>query len=183
MDEYWRNSTWCNLAGVLSTVSSEASVFFLCLITIDRLLVIKFPFGRMRLDKSKAIICASIVWIVALFLAILPLVYESYFQNKFYTKSGVCIALPMTRDRPPGWIYSVAIFVGLNFVTFVLVAFGQWSIFMEIRKVGGGLDRSGRTKDLKIARNLLLVVTTDFMCWFPIGVMGKCLCYNEYYPT
>ncbi|XP_053398506.1 uncharacterized protein LOC123558066 isoform X2 [Mercenaria mercenaria] len=174
MDDYWRNSAWCNLAGVLSTVSSEASVFFLCLITMDRLFVIKFPFGQVRFNKRKSVICAGVVWFVSIFLAVLPVAYESYFQNKFYTKSGVCIALPLTRDRPPGWVYSVAIFVGLNFATFVLVAFGQWSIFMEIRNVSGGMEKTtaGRKNDLKVARNLLLVVLTDFLCWFPIGVMG-----------
>ena len=175
MDDYWRNSAWCNLAGVLSTISSEASVFFLCLITLDRLFVIKFPFGQMRFDKKKSLICSGVVWFVCIFLAVLPILYESYFQNKFYTKSGVCIALPLTRDRPPGWVYSVVIFVGLNFATFVLVAFGQWSIFMEIRSVSGGMEKAstGRKNDLKVARNLLLVVLTDFLCWFPIGVMGK----------
>lgn len=175
MDEYWRNSVWCNLAGVLSTISSEASVFFLCLITMDRLLVIKFPFGEMRFDTRKSTVCAGIVWVLSIFFATLPVVYDSYFKNKFYTKSGVCIALPLTRDRPPGWVYSVALFVGLNFATFVLVAFGQWSIFVEIRRASSGLGKTtaGRKNDLTVARNLLLVVLTDFMCWFPIGVMGR----------
>jgi hypothetical protein len=179
MDEYWRNSAWCNLAGVLSTISSEASVFFLCLITLDRLFVIKFPFGQIRFDKRKSLICAGVVWVVSTCLAVLPILYKSYFQNKFYTKSGVCIALPLTRDRPPGWVYSVAIFVGLNFATFVLVAFGQWSIFMEIRSVSGGMEitSAGRKNDLTVARNLLLVVLTDFLCWFPIGVMGRSILF------
>ncbi|XP_053376719.1 G-protein coupled receptor GRL101-like [Mercenaria mercenaria] len=174
MDEYWRGSGWCTFAGVLSTVSSEASVFFLCLITLDRLFVIKFPFGQIRFNSIKAHLCSVVAWIIALFIALLPVFYESYFQNQFYSKSGVCIALPLTRDRPPGWVYSVTVFVGLNFVTFILVAFGQVSIFMEVRKSSLRMKKmqSARRKDLTVARNLLLVVTTDFMCWFPIGVMG-----------
>jgi hypothetical protein len=32
---------------------------------------------------------------------------------------------------------------------------------------------SARRNDLKVARNLLLLVGTDFACWFPIGCMGK----------
>ncbi|XP_045206138.2 G-protein coupled receptor GRL101-like [Mercenaria mercenaria] len=173
-DEQWRNSKWCVLAGVLSTVSSEASVLFLCLITLDRLLVIKYPFGTVRFGPNKAYICCLTSWIIAFTLALIPLFYTGYFMNKFYSRSGVCIALPLTRDKPPGWIYSVAIFVCLNFCTFCLVAVGQLSIFLEMRKATSGLKKTqmSRKRDLKVARNLILVATTDFMCWFPIGVMG-----------
>ncbi|XP_060587113.1 G-protein coupled receptor GRL101-like [Ruditapes philippinarum] len=173
-DDYWRNSVWCNLAGVLAACSSEASVLFLCLITVDRLLVIKFPFGQFRFDAKKANTCSFTVWLISLTIALVPIIFESYFQNRFYNRSGVCIALPFTRDRPPGWLYSVTLFIGFNFATFLLIAFGQWSIFMEVRKssVRTNKIKSARKKDLVVARNLLLVVTTDFLCWFPIGVMG-----------
>ena len=174
-DGYWRGSGWCTFAGVLSTVSSEASVLFLCLITLDRLFVIKFPFGQIRFDSLKANSCTIVAWIFSLLIALIPVVYESYFQNQFYSRSGVCIALPLTRDRPPGWVYSITVFVGLNFITFILVALGQVSIFMEVKKSSSSMQKmhSGRRRDLTVARNLLLVVTTDFLCWFPIGVMGK----------
>ncbi|XP_060587650.1 G-protein coupled receptor GRL101-like, partial [Ruditapes philippinarum] len=174
MDDQWRNSNWCVSAGVLSTISSEASVFFLCLITLDRLLVIKFPFGTVRFGPMKAYICCGICWLISIILSIIPVFYTSHFQNKFYAKTGVCIALPLTRDKPPGWIYSVSIFVGLNFCTFILVAAGQISIFSELRRATSSMQKTqkSRKRDLKVARNLILVATTDFLCWFPIGVMG-----------
>ncbi|XP_053385660.1 uncharacterized protein LOC123537998 [Mercenaria mercenaria] len=174
VDEKWRGSFMCNLAGVLSTISSECSVFFLCLITLDRLLVIKYPFGTKFFTTKKSVICVTAAWLISSFIAILPVVYEGYFQNKFYSRSGVCIALPLTRDRPPGWVYSILVFVVFNFITFLLVAIGQWTIFYEMQKSSGMATtaQSSRKRDLKVARNLLLVVATDFMCWFPIGVMG-----------
>ncbi|XP_053373490.1 uncharacterized protein LOC123531432 isoform X2 [Mercenaria mercenaria] len=173
-DEQWRNSYWCVSAGVLSTVSSEASVLFVCLITLDRLLVIKYPFGNVRLGPKKAYVCCVVSWTVACALALVPVIFTDYFKNKFYSRTGVCIALPLTRDKPPGWMYSVIIFVGLNFCTFVLVAVGQLSIFMELRKANSSIRKTQRARrtDLKVARNLILVATTDFLCWFPIGVMG-----------
>ncbi|XP_060586516.1 uncharacterized protein LOC132742201 [Ruditapes philippinarum] len=174
MDDQWRNSIWCTLTGFLSTVSSEASVFFLCLITIDRLLVIKYPFGHVRFTPKSAHICCCICWLIATTLAAIPIFYTSYFKNKFYSRSGVCIALPLSRDKPPGWMYSVSIFVGLNFGTFILVAFGQLSIFLELRKSSMGVKKTqqSRKRDLQVAKNLILVATTDFLCWFPIGLMG-----------
>ncbi|XP_053379720.1 uncharacterized protein LOC123526988 isoform X2 [Mercenaria mercenaria] len=181
MDDYWRNSGWCTLAGFLSTASSEASVFFLCLITIDRLLVIKYPFGQIRFNPKNAGISSGIVWVISVSVSLIPILYKDYFQDKFYSKSGVCIALPLTRDRPPGWLYSIMIFIGLNFVTFCLIAIGQVIIYREIKKATAGIRRSstrkgkggsGRRRELTVARNLFLVVTTDFLCWFPIGLMG-----------
>ncbi|XP_060554645.1 G-protein coupled receptor GRL101-like [Ruditapes philippinarum] len=174
VDDQWRNSNWCITAGVLSTISSEASVLFLCLITLDRLLVIKFPFGTVRFGPMKAYISCGLCWFISIILSVIPILYTSHFQNKFYSRTGVCIALPLTRDKPPGWIYSVSIFVGLNFCTLILVAIGQISIFIELRRSSSVMKKTqmSRRRDLKVARNLILVATTDFLCWFPIGVMG-----------
>ncbi|XP_053380174.1 uncharacterized protein LOC123556537 [Mercenaria mercenaria] len=179
MDDSWRSSGWCTLAGFLSTVSSEASVFFLCLITLDRFLVVKYPFGDIRLSSKHVKFVSLFSWAASVLIAIVPIVFKSYFHRQFYSKSGVCIALPLTRDRPPGWLYSVVIFIGLNFVTFCLIALGQASIYMEINKVRSGIRSAvsknvkiGQRREMAVARNLLLVATTDFMCWFPIGCIG-----------
>jgi hypothetical protein len=175
MDEKWRNSGTCTFAGILSTISSEASVIFMCLITMDRILVIKFPFGQVRFTTKSALIACIAGWIFSFVVAVFPVTYGAYFRGSFYSKSGVCLALPLTRDKPSGWLYSIVIFIGLNFVTFVLIAVGQLMIYAEIKKtttVQKSMNVS-RSYDLKVARNLLLVVTTDFLCWFPIGLMGK----------
>ncbi|XP_045167750.2 G-protein coupled receptor GRL101-like [Mercenaria mercenaria] len=174
VDDYWRNSAWCQLAGVLSTVSSEASVLFMCLITIDRILVIKYPFGHVRITVKSAICAVSATWLFVFIISLVPVFYTDYFEGKFYSKSGVCLALPLTRDRPPGWLYSILLFIGFNMITFILIAVGQLLIYAEIKK-HTSMQKSlnvTRTNDLKVARNLLLVVTTDFLCWFPIGTMG-----------
>ena len=174
----WKESALCRFAGVTVVVSSEASVMIMCLITLDRILVTKFPFGQFRITPGKAGILVSIVWLVALIIAVLPLTVYSYFKGEFYSKSGVCLALPLTRDRPPGWGYSITFFIIFNTITFMLIALGQYVIFREInaskKKVGS--SRSKRANDLKVARNLLLVASTDFLCWFPVGVLGMYKC-------
>ncbi|XP_060603871.1 G-protein coupled receptor GRL101-like [Ruditapes philippinarum] len=173
-DEYWRNSVWCKIAGFLSTTSSEASVLLICLITLDRLLVIKFPFGQLRFKPKSALYAVMVSWIVSIIVAIVPILHTDYFKGRFYSTSGVCLALPLTNDRPPGWLYSMFIFVGFNMVTFTLIAAGQVLIYFEVKQQSKRRlkMRTSRANDLKIARNLLLIVTTDFICWFPIGVMG-----------
>ena len=171
----WKNSAWCKMAGILSTMSSEASVLFICLITIDRILVIKFPFGQVRFTTKSSVFTSGIIWALVALIAVLPFAIKSYFHDNFYSKSGVCLALPLTRDRPPGWVYSIGIFIGFNFVTFLAIAIGQWIIYREINKAKAKMRKSstGRANDLRVARNLLLVASTDFLCWFPIGILGK----------
>ena len=174
-EETWRSSGWCKMAGVLSTMSSEASVLFICLITIDRLFVIRYPFGEIRFSTKLSSVLSCTVWILVGFVALLPVILTSYFMNGFYSKSGVCLALPLTRNRPRGWVYSVSIFIGFNFLTFLAIAFGQWIIYTTINSAKQRVKTctSGRRNDLRVARNLLLVASTDFLCWFPIGILGE----------
>ena len=174
-DETWRYSIWCKLAGIFSTVSSEASVLFICLITLDRIFVIKYPFGQIRFTTVSAVVSSCIVWVIVCVIGILPVAITSYFKGTFYSKSGVCLALPLTRDRPPGWVYSISIFIGFNFITFLAIAFGQWMIYTTINKARSRMKSfsTNRSNDLRVARNLLFVASTDFLCWFPIGILGK----------
>jgi hypothetical protein len=76
-------------------------------------------------------------------------------------------------------MYSIVIFLGLNFITFILIAVGQLLIYIEVKSVSGKIRKSMKRKsrvrsaELAVARNLLFVVSTDFLCWFPIGCMGE----------
>jgi hypothetical protein len=163
------------MAGVLSTISSEMSVMIICLITIDRMLVIKYPFGTLRFRPSSAAFAVSCCWIGSIFIAVIPLLGIEYFGNSFYGSSAVCLALPLSRRRSDGWQYSTAVFIGLNFVLFILIAVGQLLIYGEINRQSAVKRKMNiaRRNDLTVARNLLLLVLTDFMCWFPIGCMGN----------
>jgi hypothetical protein len=45
-EQSWRHSVACQVAGFLALVSCEVSAFNICLITLDRFLAVKFPFGH-----------------------------------------------------------------------------------------------------------------------------------------
>ena len=175
-DDYWRHSFLCKLAGVLATMSSEASILFICLITLDRFLVVKYPLGEYRLTQKPAWISSAVSWLISIGVAMFPLVYKPFAEDGFYSRSGVCIALPLTRDRHTGWLYSVLLFIGFNFLTIIMISIGQWLIFSEVTSTAKKVQsksKTGRKRELRVARNLLLVATTDFMCWFPIGILGR----------
>ncbi|XP_071078844.1 G-protein coupled receptor GRL101-like [Haliotis cracherodii] len=170
-DEAWRSSWVCQLAGFLATLSSETSVMLLCMITADRVLVIKFPFRDFNIFKRFSKYISLSVWVLGFLMAAVPLLPIDYFSRSFYSRSGVCLALPLTRNRPPGWEYSTAIFVLWNFICFVFIALGQAVIYQAVR-ASQKLRKGQTTNDMTIARKLSFIVLTDFVCWFPICVMG-----------
>ena len=92
--EAWRSGVTCRIAGALSVLSSEASVFFVTLISIDRFIHIRYPYSRRKLGKRSSIILAVLVWFISLILGIVPssLAGRNY---KFYHNSHVCVGLPL----------------------------------------------------------------------------------------
>ena len=180
-DDYWRNSPLCQFAGVLSVVASEASVLFICLIVIERLLVVKYPLGQVKIDLNVGKRIAIIVWVIVVCIGILPIGLYPVFEGKFYSISGTCLSLPITRAMPPGWVFSFSISIVFNFASCLFIGFGQWWIYKEIKasekKMAG--CRSGRTYESRITINLLIVVTTNVLCWLPIVLLGKNILYIQ----
>ncbi|XP_064619008.1 G-protein coupled receptor GRL101-like [Lineus longissimus] len=168
----WRRSWMCNALGAIATIASETSVFMLCSITTDRLVSIAFPFGGKRLNKKRAYIVLCVVWTSAVLIACVPLLPIGYFRGQFYSRAGVCVSLHITRETPPGWEYSVAIFHGLNFAAFLYIAFAYGSMFIVIRETGSAAGAKEKQAEIAAAKKMILVVLTDFLCWVPINIMG-----------
>ncbi len=100
--EFWRDSWLCQFAGVLATFSSEASVMFLGLLTLDRFINILYPFSWMKLSRKTTKVVCSIIWCTVALITLIPLLPIPYFPNNYYGRSGVCMALPITNERPQG---------------------------------------------------------------------------------
>nr|KAG5691846.1 hypothetical protein BaRGS_033450 [Batillaria attramentaria] len=166
----WRESNTCKAAGFLALVSSEVSAFALCLITLDRFLVIKFPFSSsLRLTKLSAIVACGATWAVGVTLAAFPLFQKDW---EFYGQNGICLPLPITQRPFKGQDYAFGVFIVLNFVLFLVIGTGQAFISYNIHISAMATMIGHRKQDTVIARRLFLIVCTDFCCWFPIGVMG-----------
>ncbi|KAH9525768.1 hypothetical protein Btru_002320 [Bulinus truncatus] len=175
-EQYWRSSAVCMAAGFLSTLSSEISIFFVFLITLDRFLVIRFPFGQVRIRRKAAILICALTWAAGIVLASIPGLHH-FGHWSVYTTTGVCAGLPFNRREDAGWLYSQTIFIYVNFLLFLLITAGQVVIYRAMDKMRmpeSCLTDAGsrRAQDMTVAKNLLLVVVADFLCWFPIGVLG-----------
>ncbi|XP_061171655.1 G-protein coupled receptor GRL101-like [Saccostrea echinata] len=173
-DDFWRHSPLCVFAGVAATLSSEASALFVLSITIDRILIIRFPFSGLRNNHWVPKIVSSFVWILSLLLALLPLTESEYFSD-YYSSSGICITLPLSTVRKSGWEYSMSIFVGANFLIFIAILLGQIVIFVDVVRMGKEVSSQRnmqRRRETNLAKTLIAVAMTDMFCWIPIGVIG-----------
>ena len=56
----WRHSPVCKVAGLCSLLSSEVSAVIICLITLDRFLVLRFPFSRFHFQSASAYLACAL---------------------------------------------------------------------------------------------------------------------------
>ena len=198
----WRNSTLCKVAGSLSVLSSEASVFFITVISIDRAIAIKFLFRAHRGGTKSTCIIVSFLWLVASGISITSFVLTGM-DSDVYAVSEICVGLPISRQytyyrsetsvqltksfadaiklvqenkatgSQAAMYFSIAIFTGLNLICFFVVGFSYLTIFITATKT---TKKSGRSRNLKediqMAKKMFLLVLTDFCCWVPIGVLS-----------
>ena len=174
--ESWRSSIICRTAGALSIISSEASVLFVTLISIDRFIAIRFPYSIRRLRKYSVRIVAVMTWTVSFVLGIVPSVLSGS-SFEFYDNSHVCIGLPLTLTKiyetersttrihfevaattdkdifttkytslDHGLFFSTTIFLGLNCACYLIIL----GCYIEIiRAVLKSSKLSGRSQEIK----------------------------------
>ena len=94
--EFWRVSFACKFAGTLSVLSSEASVFFVTLISVDRLIGIRYPFSTYRFGTKTSRILSLGLWLMAILISIISTILSSV-NPDWYDVSEVCTGLPLSR--------------------------------------------------------------------------------------
>ena len=170
----WRQGIACTVAGFLSQLSSEVSVFMLLCITFDRFLHIVFPFNGIQINMKRANIICVIFWIIGIAIAGIPLLPIEYFDygTKFYSRSGVCLSLHLTDEPLAGWEYSVFVLLGLNLSSFVLIMVCYVWMYIVIKK-SAKASGSKNNNEMAVARKMALIILSDFCCWMPICILGK----------
>ena len=197
----WRTGVTCKIAGTLSILSSEASVLFVTLISIDRFINIKCPYSTRKLQKGSTIVIVLLSWIFALLLSVVPSTLAGI-DFKFYDNSHVCIGLPLalierytkhevgsitfegtefasgsSYYEPNGYavglFYSSALFLGFNSLCYLLIL----GCYIEIiRAVRTSSKQSGRNRGINeqitMTMKVAAIVATDFFCWAPIIILG-----------
>ena len=94
--EFWRNSLTCKIAGTLSILSSEASVLFVTLISLDRFMGIRYTFSNYRLGPKSCLVLAGILWVIVTVLSVTSTIISGI-NPDLYDVSEVCTGLPLSR--------------------------------------------------------------------------------------
>ena len=176
-DISWRTSDLCVFAGVVSTLSSEVSVFTLTVVTLDRMICLVFPFRFRRISIKKAVVIMIFVWLLGSVIALAPLFYKSYFYDfkrnvHFFGRSAVCLPLQLSSDRPSGWEYSVSIFIVLNGLSFLFILVCYLVMYRTITKTASAVRSTRMNQDSTIAKRMMFIILTDFFCWFPVIIVS-----------
>ncbi|XP_056451037.1 relaxin receptor 2a isoform X3 [Gadus chalcogrammus] len=168
--QVWMESVECRTMGFLAMLSSEVSVLLLTYLTLEKFLVIVFPFSNLRPSKLQTVTMLSSIWLVGFLIAVAPLMNEDVFGN-YYGRNGVCFPLHSDRqEKPMAKGYSTVIFLGLNLVAFLVIAISYSSMFYSIYKTGiNATDVRHRLhKDVAVANRFFFIVFSDALCWIPI---------------
>ena len=168
----WRHSAVCKMAGMLSLLSSEVSTLVVCWVTLDRFLALRFPFSQLRFNPRSSQFVMSVTWIVGCVLVIIP-VMPTPVPWEFYGGTGVCISLPLSTEIIGKWSYSFGVMIVLNSVLSLLIALGQFGVYLTVTANTILVKDTRRLcQDHAVARRLFIVVMTNFFCWSPICLLG-----------
>ncbi|XP_042355206.1 relaxin receptor 2a [Plectropomus leopardus] len=166
----WMESVECRTIGFLAMLSSEVSVLLLTYLTLEKFLVIVFPFSNLRPGKLQTVVVLSSIWLLGFIIAVVPLMNEDLFGN-YYGRNGVCFPLHSDRqEKPTAKGYSTGIFLGLNLVAFLVIVLSYATMFYSIYKTGiNAMDlRSRLHRDVAVANRFFFIVFSDALCWIPI---------------
>lgn len=152
-------------------MSCEVSALNICLITLDQFLVVQFPFSRVRFQRTSALLACMGAWAIGATISAIP-----FFKCwAFYSENGICIPLPLSpQTNNPGNQFAFGIMIIANLVLFAFVALGQSAIYRAVSAnslVTSGVD-SRKQQNMNIARRLITVAVTDFLCWFPVSMIA-----------
>ena len=176
-DIEWRSGRTCEFTGGLSMLSSEVSVLMLTLITTDRLICIVFPFRIKRIGLKLAYVIVTAIWVFGIVVSIIPILAIDYFYDSkrqvgFYGKSAVCLPLQLSAEKQAGWEYAVAIFIALNFASFLYIVVVYVAMFITVKQMSRRVRSTNVNRESQMAKRLVFIILTDLLCWMPVIIIG-----------
>ncbi|CAO2630712.1 Relaxin receptor 2 [Lemmus lemmus] len=169
----WMESVPCRLLGFLATLSTEVSVLLLTFLTLEKFLVIVYPFSSLRPGKRQTVVVLGSAWGLGFLIAAIPFTSKDYFGN-FYGENGVCFPLHYDEAEDFGSRgYSVGIFLGVNLLAFLIIVSSYVAMFCSIQKTSlrAAEVRSHIRKEVAVAKRFFFIVFSDAICWIPVFVV------------
>ena len=155
---------YCSLLGCLWVVGSSMTVITSLLLTFERYTVIIHGLiPNKRIDCRKGVTYLVLSWILAVVVAVLPLVgIGSYSTNTF------CLPIQPSRKVTSVFVYSVGITL-LGVVLYILTIPLYIHIFLYVRNSG---SQVGIKRDGVLARRIALIVFSNMIFFFLPTING-----------
>ncbi|EDO33608.1 predicted protein [Nematostella vectensis] len=146
--------------GTVDMLCGTASIWNLCLVSLDRFLAISMPLKHMViLTPSRAVFVIIVAWALAL---------------------GVSSLIHVT------WAHKAYLIVTLSFfVPLALIVFSYVKIY-QVKTATSSLRRTGGTKfkrDFRTARQMIIVIGSFIICWFGFFVVNVVLASRKVNPS
>ena len=173
-DITWRTSHGCGFAGFCAIMSTVVSVYILLVITVERTYTIYIVFERKKRTNLQVYIMMAVGWVCGVLVAMLPLLGVSDYNT-------VAICLPFNVEGKINLAYVVALLLYTG-VGFIIIFVCYAIIFQQIHKsnkMSPSQVTNRQTADIKIAIRIFVLVFTNFICWFPIALLGLSAAFGK----
>ncbi|ELT92799.1 hypothetical protein CAPTEDRAFT_228056 [Capitella teleta] len=206
----WRASAICKLAGFLQISSCEMSTFLIMLLALDRVynLVPGCMSHGIGVRGVRGFIALG--WTAATLSSVAPILEFRYFgqDDMGFVRTGTCTTYNIIKGKTQsGWEFSMALFVIFNFICYLVTCVGfiramkAWMkgvdpTLPEFRLPEDLMDATDEDKELAredeliyrenemiITRRLFLVISTNFLIWLPLIVVGAMALWGYHVST
>ncbi|XP_070299605.1 relaxin receptor 2-like [Salvelinus sp. IW2-2015] len=96
----WMESVECRTIGFLAMLSSEVSVLLLTYLTLEKFLVIVFPFSHLRPGKLQTVVVLVSIWVLGFIIAVVPLLNDDLFETTMVATGSASPTLLTDRRNP-----------------------------------------------------------------------------------
>ena len=178
-DRAWRSSPWCSACGFLFLLSSQVSVFLVAGMTLERCVALAGASRAAHWERKLTRLIALLSWVAGVSLAAVP----AAAGWKDFSRTSLCIPLPLPQDRTAGHRYAFGVLVVLNAALMLLAAAGQVYVHVTVRSnVLAFLVDDQRARDLTAARRVISVAVTDVCCWCLVALWALLTARGAFVP-
>lgn len=169
-DVVWRTEGGCKFAGFCAITSTMTSVFILVIITMERLYTFSRALRKSHTNKKTAYFLIVLAWIFGSLMGALPLMGVSS-----YTSTAICLPFDVSSSNLAlPYVLFLLLFTG---IAFTVIAISYAVIFYQVfyrrrATLSSVSDKKRLQTELKVALRMGVLVLTNFVCWFPIALLG-----------
>ena len=170
-DVAWRTEGGCDFAGFCAITSTMVSVYVLLVITVERLYTFSRALQNSHTSKTTAVILMVIGWGFGILMGLLPVITNDVND---YSKTAICLPFDVSSKLALSYVLFLLLFTG---VVFTAIAICYIIIFYQVfyrqkTTISSVNDRRRWKTELKVALRMGTLVLTNFVCWFPIALLG-----------